>query len=593
MLAEGGVGVDDLREWGRRCLRQRHEDPQAPSGRSALAVRGRDRCLGEVLERDSEEKPGFLDARARGMVSGDLGEEKVDDLHGDIVPPGPASGSCTWTSSLYYQEMITVHHGECLAHLRSLEPESVDAIVTDSPYGLGSPPPILDVLRAWLAGDEYRPKGRGFMGHAWDAFVPGPEVWRECLRVLKPGGHLLAFFGSRTVDVGGLAIRLAGFEIRDSLCWLYGTGFPKSLDVSKAIDKVRDDSEDVRKICRWLRARMEERCLTSKDIADLFDFHPRMVDHWAARDTDSQPTLPTLEQWDSLRTLLGFPNVMDHEVLRLNLRKGQPGEAWADRPITGTVEEWTNRSTYALTSRDNLRRDIPATPEAEQWEGWGTALKPAHEPIVMARKPLAARTVAAQVLSTGTGAINIDACRIETADNLAGGTGSMLEAGGGRLDPSAYRQPVGRWPANVVLDEEAAEMLDAQSGRLAGRGNVSDGKVSRVRETPTGFAAGMLRGGAPHQTYDAGGGASRFFYCAKASKAERGADNTHPTVKPVALMRWLVRMVTPPGGIVLDPFAGSGTTLVAAQLEGFDALGIEQSAEYIEIIRRRLAGAET
>ena len=371
---------------------------------------------------------------------------------------------------------IEIREGDCLDLLRALPPDSVDAIVTDPPYGLGSPPPIADVLRAWLAGDEYRPRGRGFMGHAWDAFVPGPEVWSECLRVLKPGGHLLAFFGSRTVDVGGLAIRLAGFEIRDSLCWLYGTGFPKSLDVSKAIDKA----------------------------------------------------------------------------------------AGAEREVVG----------------------IGGT------GGWGTALKPAHEPIVMARKPLRERTVAAQVLATGTGAINVDACRIETSDNLNGGAYSGGSRptdffdGLGRIE-GGFQQPVGRWPANVVLDEEAAEMLDAQSGRPAARGN--KGPSRRVHKSSQIYGIEQSNGDCGgHQTYDAGGGASRFFYCAKASKAERGEGNGHPTVKPLALMRWLVRMVTPPGGLVADPFAGSGSTLLAAREEGFDALGFEREPAYAAIARGRL-----
>ena len=407
---------------------------------------------------------------------------------------------------------IEIREGDCLDLLRALPPDSVDAIVTDPPYGLGSPPPIADVLRAWLAGDEYRPRGRGFMGHSWDAFVPGPEVWRECLRVLKPGGHLLAFFGSRTVDVGGLAIRLAGFEIRDSLCWLYGTGFPKSLDVSKAIDKAAGAEREI----------LGEGAATCEYI-----------------------------------------------------RRGEkcPGHGDAGKSQSGATI--------------HAPATAPATPEAAAWEGWGTALKPAHEPIVMARKPLAARTVAAQVLATGTGAINVDACRIETSDNLNGGAYSggspptNFFHGLGRIE-GGFQQPAGRWPANVVLDEEAAEMLDAQSGYS--KSPTSTGRGAGGKRGRYGPPGAQGRVSAPGDS----GGASRFFYCSKASKAERGEGNAHPTVKPIELMRWLVRMITPPGGLVVDPFAGSGSTLLAARAEGFDALGFEREPSYAAIARGRL-----
>lgn len=414
---------------------------------------------------------------------------------------------------------------DCLDHLRTLPDDSIESCVTDPPYGLGAPPPIEDVLRAWLAGEVYRPKGRGFMGKAWDAFVPCPEVWREVHRVLRPGSHLLAFFGTRTFDVGVLAIRLAGFEIRDEIAWLYGSGFPKSLDVSKAIDKA---------------AGAEREVVGSK---------------------------------------MGRPGYSLAESKGGNLYGGGIG---------GTGDP-----------RREAEITAPATPEAARWEGWGTALKPAHEPIVVARKPFRG-TVAQNVLTHGTGAYNVGACRIGTEPRVNPSAGN--KAGGAALRMSVQGMPAGveprpcegRWPANVALDEGAAEMLDAQTGRLAGRGN--KGPSRRVNaphhvygmDTSEGDCGGRF-------TYDAGGGASRFFYVAKASKAERDAGptakNAHPTVKPVALMRWLVRLVTPPGGTVLDPFAGSGTTGVAAALEGLGFLGVEREAEYAEIARARIAGA--
>ena len=369
----------------------------------------------------------------------------------------------------HHDETAKVIHGDCIENMNQMEPESVDAIVTDPPYGLSNTTPaqVADTITKWAGGDrDHVPTGRGFMGKSWDAFVPPPAVWDECLRVLKPGGHMMVFAGSRTQDLMGLSIRLAGFEMRDSLAWLYGSGFPKSHNVGKS---------------------------------------------------------------------------------------------------TGAVE----------------------------LDGWGTALKPAFEPIVLARKPLAEKTVARNVLAHGTGAINVDACRIETADNLNGGgysdtaaTGTFLLHGAGSLDElraladagaktpdgrdaqatlaralaskervGEYAQPSGRWPANVLLDHNAAAWVDEQ----------------------------------------AGGGESRFFYTAKAPKRERpNVDGIqHPTVKPLAIMEWLIRLVTPPNGTILDPFAGSGTTLEAARKAGFSSIGIEAEETYLPLIDQRLQRSNT
>ncbi|UVK64187.1 DNA methyltransferase [Mycobacterium phage Norz] len=404
---------------------------------------------------------------------------------------------------------VDLRLGDCRDILTELEDASVDSIVTDPPYELA------------------------FMGKKWDGsgIAFDVEMWEQCLRVLKPGGHLLAFGGSRTWHRLTVAIEDAGFEIRDSIAWLYGSGFPKSLDVSKAIDKRRDDEADIRRVCRWLRARIDDHpAETIRTIAERFGFHARMVEHWAARDTDSQPTLPTLTQWDQLRDLLEFDDELDAEVYRLNLRKGEPGEAWAGRPIVGTVTEWTDRTNYALTSRDGLRRGESTNPVALQWQGWGTALKPAFEPIVVARKPLVG-TVAANVLEHGTGALNIAACRV--------GDGPDSQSG--------------RWPTNVVLD-------DAQAAEL----------------------------GEPQKFFPV------FKYQAKAPTKERpgyvkedGTKVAHPTVKPVALMRWIAKLSTPPGGVVLDPFAGSGATAEACILEGFKCIAIEKEPDYIPLIEQR------
>jgi len=385
---------------------------------------------------------------------------------------------------------VVLHLGDCVEVMAAMPAESVDAIVTDPPYGLSREPDIAEVLRRWLAGDDYNHRGAGFMGRAWDSFVPGPAVWRECWRVLKPGGHLLAFSGTRTSDLQTIAIRLAGFQIRESLVFLHGSGFPKSLNVSKAIDKAAGAEREV--------------------VGDK----------------------------------------LNRPGYHLNGHDG--GEAFGHGLSSSTPD--TRMAAAQITA--------PATPEAAAWEGWHTALKPAHEPIVMARKPLAERTVAAQVLATGTGAINVDGCRIGWAyEGEAGETEARCSPNArGRkrvatveVTPETIAvniNPAGRWPANVILDERAAEMLDAAVG-----------------ESP---------------------GPSRFFYTSKASTAERDGA-THPTTKPLDLMRWLVRLVTPPvGGVVLDPFAGSGTTLLAARNEGFRAIGIEREAEYAAMCAHRL-----
>jgi site-specific DNA-methyltransferase (adenine-specific) len=383
---------------------------------------------------------------------------------------------------------------------------SVDAIVTDPPYNLG------------------------FMNKSWDktgvAFDPG--TWREALRVLKPGGHLVAFGGTRTFHRLTCAIEDAGFEIRDCLSWLFGTGFPKSLDVGKAID-------DAVGADRTVVAQQEQ-------SGAKFKLTQRLIDNGGFND-------PT-------------------------------------------------RTTY--------NRTAPATAEAKHWDGWGTGLKPGWEPIILARKPLDG-TVAANVLQHGTGALNIYECRIARPGNAGRGSGRRS----------------GRWPANVVLDEHGAALLDEQGGtRTSGRDAIR-------RKAGFFLKHGRLgRPGDVQTTYGDSGGASRFFYVPKASRAEREAGctslpswtgpaavarldgsagtrspragagrtaqairNHHPTVKPIALMRWLVRLVTPPGGTLLDPFMGSGTTGCAAALEGFGFVGIEQDAEYVAIAKARICHA--
>lgn len=359
-----------------------------------------------------------------------------------------------------------IYHGDCLEVLRTLPDCSVDAVVTDPPYGLS------------------------FMGKRWDYDVPSLEVWAECLRVLKPGGHLLAFAGTRTQHRMAVRIEDAGFEIRDMIAWVYGSGFPKSLDVSKAIDKAAG----------------------------------------AERDVTGQ--------------------------------MGKCGMATAAENYEGN-DKWSG-----------LRRDNPATDAARQWKGWGTALKPALEPITVARKPLIG-TVAENVLRNGTGALNIDGCRVGN-EVLPAMTAGQAKMGTFERGVMVTPERTGRWPANLIHDGSE--------------------EVSRLMT----------------------GGEARFFYTAKASKDDRDEGleqaqakviagvgalrdggresqpraNVHPTVKPTDLMRYLCRLVTPPGGTILDPFMGSGSTGKAAILEGFSFIGIEREAEYVEIAKARIAAAQ-
>lgn len=404
----------------------------------------------------------------------------------------------------------TLYLGDCLEILRTLPDRSVDSIVTDPPYGLGKEPDALAMLADWLASGHHDVKGSGFMGKVWDAFVPQPALWRECLRVLKPGGHLLAFASTRTHDLMTLGLRIAGFEIRDTIMWVYGSGFPKSLDVSKAIDKA----------------------------------------------------------------------------------------AGAEREVVGTNPKW-NTSPKAMNPGGGERQAMPAytapaTDAARQWQGWGTALKPAFEPITVARKPLEG-TVAANVLAHGTGALNIDGCRVgylpdervQTFWNNRGGATINASEGQGtkpRTGEGAYDPSKGRWPANLIHDGSDEVLAGFPQSEVSG----SAKKGTRSEATPEGMFGKLAQG----RLHNDSGSAARFFYCAKASKKDRGEGNNHPTVKPTALMRYLCRLVTPPGGLVLDPFMGSGSTGKAAMLEGFRFIGCELDPDYVAIARRRIEDAQ-
>lgn len=351
-------------------------------------------------------------------------------------------------NTVYESDDAAIVQGDCRVVLRAMPEAFVDTVITDPPYGLE------------------------FMGKGWDKGVPGSDFWVEVLRACKPGAMLLAFGGTRTYHRLAVAIEDAGWQLRDCLMWLYGTGFPKSHNLSKGIDK-----------------------------------------------------------------RLG--------AVREKIKKeGAP----AYQRSIGNTRPWMDDPDHKVDS------DIPATPEAEQWNGWGTALKPAWEPIILAMKPLDG-TFANNALEHGVAGLNIDAARVPLADE-APPTGSGKGSKNSKFEQVRRSQgndgnetpAAGRWPANVVLDDEVGAVL---------------------------------------------GGPARFFYCAKASKAERGEGNNHPTIKPVALMRWLARLTsTPDGGLVLDPFAGSGSTGIAALKEDRQFLGIELDEHYAEIAAGRLEEKE-
>lgn len=381
--------------------------------------------------------------------------------------------------------------GDCLETLRAMEPNTIDAVLTDPPYGLSAPPDVAEVLKAWTSGESYDHTGRGFMGQEWDSFVPGPEVWRECFRVMKPGAHLVCFAGTRTQDLMGISLRLGGFEIRDCGAWLYATGFPKSLSCSRAIDQHLGKLDD-------------------REVVGVSDSH--------------------------------------REAQRSNETFPLRGER------AGLITE-------------------PATDEARLWHAFGSALKPSHEPWILARKPLCG-TYAENLIRWGVGGLNVDGCRYGYGDPAWfgpsekeggwSGAGSSLHEGGLSRVGGDPRPAEGRYPANSYVcakasraeREQGCEDLPARSGFEA----VEREEGSKGLDNPragAGRTAGKVR-------------------------------NHHPTVKPLALMRWLARLIgCQPGSTILDPFVGSGTTTAAAILEGFEVIGCEIDPEFAAIAEAR------
>jgi len=440
-------------------------------------------------------------------------------------------------------EGSTVYNGDCLEVMDTIDKCSVDSVVTDPPYHLtsivqrfgkeGSAPAQFGTDGAFARASK------GFMGKEWDGgdIAFQANTWRKCYELLKPGGHLIAFSGSRTYHRMACAIEDAGFEIRDQCIWLYGSGFPKSHNIGREIDKKQGN---------------------------------------------------------------------DREVV---------GEVRAGKNALGQDSGW---------NKHNNRTQIEVTKGSSEWEGWGTALKPAHEPMVLARKPLSDKSVADNVMQHGTGAINIDACRVggqsedterkkvvrkaRTTDGVWTDDNSGMKSEGSEF---ADADPRGRWPSNVMHDgSEQIQQIFPET---------TSTEVSRQRTHKGIWTAGELAEDEQFMpAYGDQGNASRYFYCAKTSKDERNSGlhgrhqgqyssdgrakeienayqrnksvsaNTHPTVKPVELMRYLVRLITPKGGVILDPFMGSGSTGMGAREEDFSFIGIEKESEYYEIAKARI-----
>jgi len=420
----------------------------------------------------------------------------------------------------------TVRCGDCLEVLSTFQASSVASVVTDPPYGLGSRTPNPAEIAAYLKGGRLD-MGGDFMGAEWE--FPRIAHWQAIYRVMQPGAHMLVFGGTRTWDLVSLGLRIAGFEVRDTLMWLHGRGFPKSRNISKSIDAL----------------------------------------------------------------------------------------AGAERPVVGSYRVGGNAltptkvkgGTYATGAPPSPAGDLaitaPATSEAARWDGWGTALKPAWEPILLVRKPFGG-TVTGNVLAHGTGAINVDGCRIPTDWGEPDRPNSWKRSGHTHK-PEAQKiaappgtgincHTAGRWPANVTFShlegctdqgcEDACpvRLLDAMAGERR-----SGARKPGVRKG-MGYGGGMGDGG---PGIDASSGlASRFYFCSKASSQERRQGvkaNKHATVKPIHLMRWLVRLITPPGQTVLDPWAGSGTTGCACMVEDMGFFGIELKQDNAKTARNRIA----
>lgn len=469
-------------------------------------------------------------------------------------------------------ELNIVHNMDCLEMLKAMPDNSIDSVVTDPPYGLSKEPNIAEVLTHWLNDMEYVHPHAGFMGKNWDNFVPSPTIWKEVYRVLKPGGHALVFAGTRTQDLMTMSLRLAGFEVRDVIEWIYFSGFPKSHDVSKAFDKQNGSTlnkkEEAENFGKYLKD-----CRTKKGFSMSFMDKTLGLNTayswWEGRKKGVQP--PSKANYERLKPIIDLDDRFDEFIERVEAEREKIGEVTKaevkEHVFFGNVEgmKKNGRSigygTFDITA--------PSTDLAKAYEGFGSGIKPAHEPILLLRKPLIG-TIAENVEKHGTGGLNIGACRI--GEELIFSIGNeknfkKFKEQDGRAPKNhecETKEYIGRFPANcITLDDN--EFYSPYF-------NITPKELSK-----------------------------------KASKKDRNSDykgdeidleskNIHPTCKPTNLMTWLIKLITPYNGIVLDPFAGSGSTLVAAKrlsttdykYKDLQFIGAELSEEYCEIINARL-----
>lgn len=476
-------------------------------------------------------------------------------------------------------ENYKLYQGNMLDMLDVIEKESIDSIVTDPPYELN------------------------FMSKGWDNAGVSfqTDTWKKCYDVLKEGGYLLAFGGSRTFHRIACAIEDAGFEIRDTIMWLYGSGFPKSMDISKQIDKRGGNNTSF--LCNLIKGKREEKNLSQKQLDELMGTSG-MVNWWEKGERGITPI-----QFNKLCEILELPFKNIEEAEREVIGKKQKLESY----------KYKNNNVYQTNGdKEKIILDItiPSTNLAKQWQGWGTALKPSFEPIIVARKPFKGSLVD-NVIKNGVGGINIDECRVETSDiNRKGGATTNGNIG---YKPSTKTYNDGRFPANTILtyddsdfDEVCGGFPNTKTGNTKPHKNKSNGVCNFNTQNET---INYFNGDS--------GSASRYFYCAKASKKDRDEGleefkeskvndgrqtpidnafqrgetprkNTHPTVKPTTLMQYLVRLVTPNGGTILDPFNGSGSTGKSVMYENkernknYKYIGIELTEEYLPIAKARI-----
>ena len=447
--------------------------------------------------------------------------------------------------------------GDSLQILKSLPSNSVDSLVTDPPAGIG----LLNL-------DWDKDKGGRRQWVAWLT-----EVMTECRRVLKPGAHGFVWAIPRTSHWTATALEEAGFQVKDVVTHIFGSGFPKSIAIDKALDRAKyTDTDLLFQVTAWIRQRRNELGLSNKTLDEIAGVRGGAC-HWTALPPNGQPSIPTKERWEKLETVLGkAPDWM--EVL---IRPAHElGEQWKNREVIGLYNKDSGGiGGVAFKSIDRAMTE-PSDELSKKWKGWGTALKPASEHWILIQKPISEHNIAANIKKYATGGINIDASRVPVHGKIPSTTNLDFRDGGflwdtsNRSRTSVYQQhPEGRFPANLILTRSNDEGCPAV-------------KINDQSEGIT-DVADYFKNFKPE---------AEFFYCKKPDRSEKGYDNTHPTVKPLKLIRYLSKMVTPQDGIVLDPFMGSGTTGVAALSEDFNFIGIERDEKYLSIAEKRLKGAK-